>query len=121
MTFIISTMILIFSEKIVTTVLGKQFLNSIDVLRILSYLPFMIGISNILGIQTMLSFNLKKTYLKILMTAGLLNLLFLISLTPKLMHIGVAISMILTESIVTSSMAIYLIKIKIWKRLYEKV
>ena len=108
--FIISLLIFIFSKQIVNFLLGHQYQKSIIVLKILSFLPFMIGLSNVLGIQTMLTFKMEKIFSRILIAAGILNIFLALILVPVFYHIGTAISVLSTEIFVTSCMIIYLLK-----------
>ena len=118
-TFILSLLLFILAAPIVNIVLGKQYQPSIIVLQILAFLPFIIGLSNIFGIQTMLTFNLKRAFSKILISAGLLNITLALILAPLYQHIGVSIAVLTTEIFVTLSMFIYLEKrgIKIFEKL----
>ena len=109
-TFTLSSFLFIFATPIVNIVLGPQYQQSIVVLRILAFLPFIIGLSNILGIQTMLTFNLKRTFSRILISAGLLNVTLALILSPLYQHIGVSIAVLVTEMFVTLSMFFYLEK-----------
>lgn len=106
--FIISLLIFILATPIVNLVLGSQYQSSIIVLQILAFLPFVVGLSNIFGIQTMLTFNLKKAFSKILVSAGLLNVILAVILAPLYQHIGVSIAVLTTEIFVTLSMFSYL-------------
>ena len=60
LTGVISLSILIFAGPLVHILLGSQYENSVSVLRIMSVLPFLIGLSNVFGIQTMVTFGRKK-------------------------------------------------------------
>jgi len=107
-TFAVSLAIFIFAKPIVGLILGGQYQESVIVLRILAFLPFVIGLSNIFGIQTMLTFNLKKVFSKILISAGILNIAFAIILAPIYKHIGISIAVLITEIFVTTAMFLYL-------------
>lgn len=74
------------------------------VIRILSFLPFIIGLSSILGIQIMVNFGLQKTLTKILLAAGVLNILVALLLVVPLKHVGVATAAVATEVFVTVAM-----------------
>ena len=110
-TFAISTCVLIFAPQISNIILGSQYKRSIPVIQILAFIPFVKGLSDIFGFQVMLNFGLKKVFAKILMIASLLNILMAIILVQYFQHIGIAISVLMTESFVTLSILIYL-KIK---------
>ncbi len=73
-------------------------------IQILSFLPLIVGLSNIFGIQTMLNFGLKETFTKILIMAGILNISLAVALVTSLQHIGVALSALVTETFVTTYM-----------------
>ncbi len=102
--FFFSLGLLIFAPQISDFILGKQFRESMHVIRILSFLPFIAGLSSIFGTQVMLNFGMKKVYMRILMIAGLVNIFFAIILVNQLQHIGVSIAILITEIFVLSSM-----------------
>jgi len=116
--FIISSIIFVFSVSIVNIILGEQFGRSIIVLRLLSFLPFIISLSNIFGIQTMLTFNYKDAFSKILIAAGILNIILAFVLVPFFKEVGISIAVVITEIFVTVSMFVYIEKkgIKLLKR-----
>ena len=107
-TFLISLTLIIFAPQISNTILGKQYEKSIPVIQILSFLPFVIGLSYILGVQTMLNFGFKKIFTRILMIAGLINILLALTLVSPLQHIGISFSNLFTEIFVSIYMFIYL-------------
>jgi len=108
--FIISFLIFGLAPFIVKTVLGSQYQQSIIVLQILAFLPLITGLSNIFGIQTMLTFNLKETFSKIFIFAGILNIFLIFIFVSLYQHIGAAIVKLITETFVTFSMFLYLRK-----------
>ncbi len=107
-TFLISTLLLIFAKPIVEIVLGRQYMESVTVLRILSFLIFLIALSNIFGILTMLTFDYKRAFSRILVIAGLLNIILALFLAPHYKHIGISIAVLITESFVTIAMYLFL-------------
>jgi PST family polysaccharide transporter len=108
LSFVLSLSIFLFSDLIVKFILGTQYTGSIIVLKILSFLPFIVGLSNIFGIQTMLTLNYKKAFSNILVTAGIINVGLSILLVPILKHVGTSIAFLLTEIFVTISMLKFL-------------
>ena len=89
---------------IARVVLGHNAGGSVPVIRILSLLPLVVGLSNIFGTQIMVNFGLKKLLARILAAAGLLNLLIALLLAASLKHIGVALAALTTETFATVTM-----------------
>ena len=106
--FFLSLLIFLLAEVVIKILLGGQYLESIKVLRILSFLPFIVGLSNIFGIQTMLTFDYKKSFSNILIIASLINITLAFILVPFFFHIGIAFSVVISETFVTIAMFVYL-------------
>jgi len=106
-TSLVSLFIFIFAEFLVNLLLGAEYQNSIIVVQILALMPFMIGLSNIFGVQTMLNFGRKKPFSQILIAGSIINLIFSFVLVPLYQHIGSAISVLIVESFITIAMFIY--------------
>jgi polysaccharide transporter, PST family len=104
----ISLFVFVFADILVSLLLGEQYQSSIIVLRILALMPFMIGLSNIFGIQTMLNFERQKPFSRILIVGSILNLILSFTLVPMFEHVGSAISVLIVESFITIAMFIYL-------------
>ncbi len=107
-TSFVSLFIFVFAEFLVNLILGTEYQNSIIVVQILALMPFMIGLSNIFGIQTMLNFGRKKPFSQILIAGSIINLILSFVLVPLYQHIGSAISVLIVESFITIAMFIYL-------------
>lgn len=108
--FIGSILIFIFAEWIVDVLLGTGYEQSVLLLRILAFLPFIISLSNIFGIQTMLVFGMKKQFNKVLLSAAVINTIIVLPMIYFYQAIGVSISMTITEIFVTLNMYIILRK-----------
>lgn len=108
--FLACLLVFIFSDKIILLVLGSQYEQSILVLRIISFLPFIILMSNIAGIQTMLNTGYKKEFSRIIMVAAIINLAISFIIVPVFFEIGSAVSVVITEIYVTLAMIVFLIR-----------
>lgn len=107
-TFIISVALLALAPQLSRLLLGPQFAQSVTVIRILAFLPFVVGLSNIFGVQTMLNFGLQRTFSVILTVAGILDIGLALLLVRPLHHLGIAISVLVTEIFVTVLMFVFL-------------
>ena len=105
-----SIMLYIVAGFIVKILLGPQYYQSILVLRILSFVPLIVALSNIFGIQVMLPLGFNKAFSNILVIASLMNILLLLLFIPHYFHLGTAFSVVITELFVTITMYVYLVK-----------
>lgn len=105
---IFSAILISFAPQIVALVFGSKYNNSVIVVQTLAFLPFLIGISGILATQGLLAFNLNKEFSAITFLSGIINVLLLIILTPRLNLIGISIAMLLAEVFATFAVFIYL-------------
>jgi PST family polysaccharide transporter len=106
--FVLSSIIFLFADLIVKIILGNQYIESIIVLRILAFLPFIIGLSNIFGIQTMVTLNYKKAFSNILVSASAINIILAFILVSLYKHIGISFSVLISEIFVTVAMFLFL-------------
>jgi len=101
---------LLFPELIIKLIFGEGFLNSVLTLKLLSFIPFIIGLSNIFGIQGLL--NLKKDNVVLIITTlgALLGLILNFVLVPMYRHNGTAVSWVITEVFITTLMFFAFVK-----------
>ncbi len=95
--FVVSFLIFVFSNVLTKVIFGPHYDETYYVLRILSFLPFIISFSNIFGIQTMISLGMIKKYSLMLVIATLINILLSMILAKFYQHIGVAFAILFTE------------------------
>ncbi len=116
--FLLCVLLFFFAEEIILIVLGENYIQSIIILKIISFLPFIIFLSNVSGIQTMLNLGFKREFANILIVAGIFNIILSFILVPYYFGIGTSISVVLTEVIVTFQMLLFLKKrnINIFKK-----
>ncbi|HAL39435.1 MAG TPA: flippase [Polaromonas sp.] len=108
LTLAISCSLWLLAPWAVHFVMGQQYEGAVSVLRVLAAVPFLIGLSNVFGIQTMLPLGLKKHFSRIVMASGLINLALLFVLVPLWQADGAAAAVLLTEGLVTLTMAMVL-------------
>lgn len=113
LTFSVSAIIFLFSKQICLFILGSDYQNSIPILQIICWLPFIIYLSNIFGIQLMLNLGFKKPFAKIIIVAAIINLIVSFIIVPIYFAIGTAIAVTITEVFVTLATYLFLKKKKI--------
>ena len=93
------------AHLIVRELFGDGYGEATLLLQIMAYLPFLIAMSNVLGIQTMIPLGFKQAFSKILITAAAIDLLIF---TPAVFFggaQGAAWTNVMVELFVTLSMA----------------
>jgi O-antigen/teichoic acid export membrane protein len=90
------------SPIIVHVVMGDSYYESVPVLRILSVIPLLVGLTTVLGTITMLNLNMKKQYSSMVVVGGLVNVPLLLVLGSLYGARGAAISLATTETLVTA-------------------
>jgi polysaccharide transporter, PST family len=83
---------------------GQDFAAATPAVRILSGTVFLSGLTNVLGTQIMLAFGMQRAFMRILVGSGLFNLVAVGPFAHFLGATGAAISIFLTELIVTIAM-----------------
>lgn len=106
--FLISLSLFIFAPQIVNIVLGTQFKESIHVVQIMSFIIFIIFLSNIFGVQVMLNFGYQDVFKRIVINAGIINVILVSILSITFQHIGVAFAVLLIETYITCHQFIFL-------------
>lgn len=92
---------------------GPAYDQTIDVLRWLAILPFLVGLSNVLGIHTMMAMGMNRLVSRILISAGALNVAILYFLAHRFGAVGAAMAVVTTETFVTVAMALILQRRKV--------
>lgn len=107
-TLLISLGLFAFAPWIVRLALGPGYETSVDVLRLLAPIPFLVGLSNVFGVQTMLNLGMQRPFSRILMLSGAVNVCLLLPLTYLYGARGAAACVMFTEGFVTLAMALTL-------------
>lgn len=106
--FVISVLLFLLAEPIVNLLLGQQYQQSVLLLQIMAFLPFIIALSNIYGIQTMLNLGYKQAFSRILVAAAILGVGLSLLLVPLYKDLGTAVTLFVVEVFVTAMMYVYL-------------
>ena len=93
----LSLSLFFFAEDAISIIAGKDFTSSVTLLKMFSPLFVIVGLSNIAGIQVLLSFGKRKEFMRVVIIAGLLNVALNIILVPYLQHVGAGISFLVAE------------------------
>lgn len=104
----ISLTLYLTAQQAIEIAFGSSYTQSVEILKIFLYLPPIVVVSNILGIQTMIPLGMEKTFSRILIIAATLDFAIFI---PSVYHFGVigaAWSNVAVETFVTISMIVVL-------------
>lgn len=113
---VVSLCIWITADWIILLLGGEAFAPAAKTLRWLAFLPLVIGLSNICGVQIMLPNGLNRLFNRILGAAAVLCLLIIVPLISWKGSEGAAIATFMTEVFVTLTMLAF-----VYKRGYYKV
>ncbi|MDR3762775.1 MAG: flippase [Acidobacteriota bacterium] len=108
LSFAASAAMFVLAGSVAFLCFGRAAAGSVPVMRWIAFLPFLIAVSNVLGIQTMLTFRYDRQFSRILVASGLLNLALGVPLVMLYGARGAGASVLVTETAVTASMMIFL-------------
>lgn len=98
----------IIAPYFITLFYGDKFADAISILRIVSLLPITIGLSNLLGIHTMLNLRMDRAFFTVTAVGSVVGLALNLILINKFAHIGAAYAWVITEIYITITMYVYL-------------
>ncbi|SAL70039.1 polysaccharide biosynthesis protein [Caballeronia peredens] len=84
---------------------GPQFLPTVDVLRWMAFVPLMVGLSDLFGVQTMLPLGMKAQFSRVLIGSAVLNFALLVVLAKFFSEQGAAATVLIVETCVAAAMA----------------
>lgn len=110
LTLMPSIILFIFPSIFIHLLFGAKFMDAVNTLRILSFIPLIVGLSNIFGIQGLL--NLKKDHYvyKITAIGAIIGISLNFLSVPYFKHNGTALSWLITEIIITLLMFLAFVK-----------
>ncbi|MGD0008618.1 MAG: flippase [Terriglobia bacterium] len=107
---LISVTLFLAAPLIIKVAFGPRYESSVTTLRLLSPLPFMIAISNVLGMQVLFPFRRERVVLASVALGGAVNLALSFLLAPVWKANGMAFSVMTAEFAVTAVQFGYLWK-----------
>ncbi|MGY2134516.1 flippase [Hymenobacter sp. HD11105] len=108
LTALMGAAVWVLAPFIITLFYGQAFTPSIAVLRILCFIPVIMGLSNLMGVQTMVNLKMDKPYTNIIALGGILGLALNFWLASQFSYIGGAWAWLLTEASIAVIMGVYL-------------
>lgn len=115
-TFFVSLVIFLGAPLIVTLILGKQYVASIPLLRIMSFIPFFVGISTVWGSQTLLPLRKNKIFTFIIGNSSILCLILALLFLPFFQLPAMATILLFTEALIAIQMLLYLLHIRFFSQ-----
>lgn len=103
-----SIMIFIFAKYLSCFLFGYVYYDAVFLIKIMSPLPFIISMSNILGVQTLLTFGLEKLFKRALIKAAFLNTILILPSVYFFGDKGLGVTVVITEIFVVIIMYKYL-------------
>lgn len=110
MTFLISATLFVFASPIVLIILGSHFVEAVPIMRWLAWLPFIIGLSNIFGLQVLLQTNHQKLFSRIIVAAVPISLGCIFPFVWLFGPVGGGMAAVITESFVLVAMTVAAMK-----------
>lgn len=105
---VLSLGIIIFAGFIIYIFAGTQYQQSVLILQIMAFIPFIVALSTTFGVQTMLTFNYKEVFSHIILLFSAVHLLLSVLMAYFFQAVGIALTVVITESLVTITMYLYL-------------
>jgi PST family polysaccharide transporter len=104
LSFIPSLLLWLFASPVARLILGSSAADCSSIFRWMAMLPFIIAVSNVLGIQTMIPFGLERQLSRIYVLAGLGSLATSILLIRHYGALGAAVSVLTVEVVIVFCM-----------------
>ncbi|WP_240734649.1 flippase [Hymenobacter sp. UV11] len=93
---------------VLTLLYGAKFQDASTILRIVCVLPLIIGLSNLLGLHTMLNLRMDRAFFMVTAVGSVVGLALNWLLVRRYAHVGAAYALVLTELYITLAMYGYL-------------
>jgi len=109
LTFFGSLFLFVFSPLIVSIILGQEYNSAIPILRIMSFIPFFVALSTVLGIQTLLPLKKNKAFTLIMSLGSIFFICCSFLILPQKQSEGMGWVMLLTEISVFLCLLFYIL------------
>lgn len=109
LSFLLSVAMFVSAPFVTVTFLGADFAPAIPIVQWLSATPFLVGLSNVLGVNIMLPLGMRSHLLAITLIAGPVNLALLTILSLRYGAVGAAMSIVAAELFVTISFGLVIL------------
>ncbi|MCQ4437398.1 hypothetical protein NO135_20605, partial [Clostridioides difficile] len=98
------SLVIFFGAPLAVRVLyGPSYEPTVHVLRWMAVIPFMAGMTDLFGVQTMLPLGMKTAFTRILMSSGILNIVLLPVLAKYFAELGAAAAVLLAAAAVAAA------------------
>ncbi|WP_207421477.1 flippase [Desertivirga brevis] len=87
---------------------GSEFRQATIVLRILCFVPMILALGDLFGIQTMINLKMDKAFFRITLFGSVIGLILNYSLSKQMGAEGTSYAWLLTEIFITTTMGVYL-------------
>lgn len=98
------------APEIVSFLANESFAPSVYIIRLLSVVPFLLGLSHLAGVQVLLALKKESVYLKWLFLAIGIGLVINLAAIPSLAERGAAFANLATELVLSMGLIFYLTK-----------
>lgn len=107
-TFVLGIAMIVVGPFLIEIYYGDKFNESILMFQVMAIIPFVVSISNLYGIHTMLNMQMDNAFLRIVASGAVLSILFTGILSKHLGGLGASIAWLVSECVIAIVMGIYL-------------
>lgn len=100
------SLVIFFGAPLAVRILyGPSYEPTVNVLRWMAFIPFMAGMTDLFGVQTLLPLGMKTAFTRILMSSGILNIVLVPVLAKHFAEQGAAVAVLLAETAIAAALA----------------
>jgi polysaccharide transporter, PST family len=108
----------IFAPWLTRVVLGPEYAPVATIIRILAFIPPLLGLGTVLGLQWALPMGHDRAYSRFVLFAGAVNVVLAVLLVPRFGALGMAVSAVVAEACVEAGLVWLLVRERggFWRR-----